>query len=133
MKDPRETTARDLMSKRIVSLEPGMDVLRAMQILLDEGISGAPVCDEHGNLVGILTQRDCLDIGLHGVYHREPAGRVRDYMKAPVQTVEASAALPEVLEAFRSSRYRRFPVVEGNRLVGQLSRRDVLPALLALW
>ena len=133
MKDPREVTARDLMSKRTVTLAPEMDVLRAMQTLLDEGVSGAPVVDGHGNLVGILTQRDCLDVGLHGVYHREPAGRVRDYMKSPVQTVEATATLPEILEAFRASRYRRFPVMEGNRLIGQISRRDTLPALLALW
>jgi CBS domain-containing protein len=133
VKDPRDATARDLMSKRIVTLEPGMDVLRAMQTLLDAGISGAPVVDAHGNLVGMLTQRDCLDVGLLGVYHREPAGQVRDYMKAPVQTVEASSTLAEILEAFRTSRYRRFPVVEGNRLVGQISRRDALPALLALW
>jgi CBS domain-containing protein len=133
VKAPHEATARELMSKRIITLEPGMDVLRAMQILLDAGISGAPVVDAHANLVGMLTQRDCLDVGLLGVYHREPAGRVRDYMKAPVQTVEATATLAEILEAFRASRYRRFPVMEGNRLVGQISRRDVLPALLALW
>jgi CBS domain-containing protein len=133
VKAPHEATARDLMSTRIIALEPGMDVLRAMQVLLDAGISGAPVVDAHGNLVGMLTQRDCLDVGLVGVYHREPAGRVRDYMKAPVQTVEATATLAEILEAFRASRYRRFPVMEGNRLVGQISRRDTLPALLALW
>jgi len=133
VKDPREATARDLMSKPVVTLAPGMDVLRAAQIFLDKGISGAPVVDEHGNLLGMLTQRDCLDVGLAGVYYREPAGCVRDYMKSPVQTVEATATLAEILEAFRSSRYRRFPVLEGNRLVGQISRRDTLPALLALW
>ncbi len=133
MKDPRDATARDLMSKRVVTLAPGMDVLRAAQIFLDEGISGAPVVDEHGNLLGMLTQRDCLDVALLGVYFREPAGCVRDYMKSPVETVEATATLVEILEAFRSSRYRRFPVLEGNRLVGQISRRDTLPALLALW
>jgi len=133
VKDPREVTARDLMSKRIVALAPEMDVLRAMQTLLDEGVSGAPVVDSHGNLVGILTQRDCLDVGLLGVYHREPAGHVREYMKSPVQTVEATATLAEILETFRASRYRRFPVMEGNRLIGQVSRRDILPALLALW
>ena len=133
MSDPGESTARDLMSKRLVTLEPGMDVLRAMRVLLDAGISGAPVVDERGSLVGILTQRDCLDVGLLGIYHREPAGRVRDYMKSPVRTVEADAGLAELLEAFRSHPFRRFPVVERGRLVGQLSRRDLLPSLLALW
>jgi CBS domain-containing protein len=133
VKDPRVVTARDLMATRLVTLAPETDVLRAMRTLLDEGISGAPVVDEHGNLVGMLTQRDCLDVGLVGVYHREPAGRVREYMKFPVETLPATATLAEILEAFRGSRYRRFPVVEANRLIGQISRRDTLPALLALW
>ena len=133
VRDPGEVPARDLMSRKLVALEPGLDVLHAMRTLLDAGISGAPVLDERGSLVGVLTQRDCLDVGLLGIYHREPAGCVREYMKSPVQTLDAGATLAEMLEAFRGSRYRRFPVLERGRLVGQLSRRDLLPALLALW
>lgn len=129
----RDTTARDYMATTLVTLDPGADVLAAMRILLDAGVSGAPVLDFHGNLRGILTQRDCLNVGLQGVYHQEPAGRVADYMSHPVETISADASLAEVVGRFRRSRYRRFPVMEDNRLVGQISRRDVLRAVLDLW
>lgn len=133
MKAALELTARDLMSKRLVTLRPDTDVLAAMQVLLEEQISGAPVVDSRGNLVGMLTQRDCLDVGVQAIYHQEPAGRVADYMQEAVETLPASASLVEVLETFRQSRYRRFPVMDGTRLVGQISRRDVLRAMLDLW
>jgi CBS domain-containing protein len=121
------------MSTRLVTLEPEMPILRAMQTLLDEGISGAPVVDARGNLLGILTQRDCLEVAVQASYHQDPAGRVADYMSREVETLDASASLVEVIEAFRGSRYRRFPVLEGGRLVGQLSRRDIMRAILELW
>jgi len=133
MKSIDTATCRDYMASRLVTLDPGMDVLGAMQKLLDERISGAPVVDAHGNLVGILTQRDCLAVAVQSVYHQAPAGRVADYMSAPVETLPASASLMDVIEAFRRSRYRRFPVVEGSRLVGQISRQDILRAILELW
>jgi CBS domain-containing protein len=58
---------------------------------------------------------------------------VGDYMSKQVETLPASATLVEMLEAFRQSRYRRFPVMEGNRLVGQISRSDIMRAILELW
>lgn len=133
MKDVPEVRARDYMSKRLVSLDPDTDVLAAMRTLLEAGVSGAPVLDARGNLVGLLTQRDCLRVGLQGIYHQEPAGRVADYMAHPVETVPAHASLAELVETFRQSPHRRFPVMEGNRLVGQISRRDILQAILDLW
>jgi CBS domain-containing protein len=128
-----DVRARDYMSTRLITLDPDMDVLAAMQKLIDEQISGAPVVDARGGLIGILTQRDCMNVALQSIYHQEPAGRVADYMSQPVETLPASATLVEVLEAFRRSRYRRFPVVSGHRLVGQISRRDILRAMLDLW
>ena len=133
MKDPSEARARDYMSTRLVTLHPETDVLDAMQKLLDEKISGAPVVDPRGTLLGILTQRDCMRVALQAAYHQEPAGRVADYMSSPVETLDAGASLIEVIEKFSQSRYRRFPVMEDFRLVGQLSRRDILRAILEMW
>jgi CBS domain-containing protein len=121
------------MATSLVTLDPETDVLVAMKRLLDERISGAPVVDARGNLVGVLTQRDCLEVAVQSVYHQAPAGSVAEYMSAPVETLPASAPLMEVIEAFRRSAIRRFPVVEGSRLVGLITRRDVLRAILELW
>ena len=133
MKGSGEAKARDYMSTQLVTLQPEMDVLGAMHTLLDAQISGAPVVDSRGGLLGILTQRDCLGVAMQATYHQAPAGRVSDYMTSPVETLSASASLVEVIETFHRSRYRRFPVMEHNRLVGQISRRDILRAILELW
>lgn len=126
-------TVADYMSTRLVTLSPEMGVLDAMRTLLDERISGAPVVDDRGNLVGLLTQRDCLGVAVQSSYFQEPAGRVSDFMSRDVETVRADLGLVELIERFSATPYRRFPVMEGTRLVGQVSRRDILSAILDLW
>ncbi len=123
-------SARDYMSTSLTVLAPEQDVVRAMQVLVDAGISGAPVIDNHGNLMGLLTQRDCLSAAFRASYHGETAGRVADYMTRDVETVPADTPLIELIERFYRSKRRRFPVLEENQLVGQISRRDVLRAFL---
>lgn len=123
-------TVRDYMAHRLITVAPEHDVLAAMHTLLEGRVSGAPVVDARGNLVGVLTQRDCLDVAVQALYHGEPAGRVEDYMSRDVATLAADTSLMEAIEAFRRSRFRRFPVVEGARLVGVISRRDLMQAIL---
>ena len=55
---------RDFMAASLVTFTPEMDVLRAIHLLLEKGISGAPVVDEHGNLIGVLSEKDCLKVDL---------------------------------------------------------------------
>jgi len=124
---------KDYMSASLVTFTPEMEVLDAIHLLLQNGISGAPVVDEHGNLVGILSEKDCLKVALHAGYHEVLGGRVADYMSPEVETVEAESGIIDVAERFIKGQFRRFPVVADNRLVGQISRRDVLRALEALW
>lgn len=123
---------RDYMSTALVVLSPEQDVLRAMRLLLDHRISGAPVVDGQGNLLGLLTQRDCLAVAFQTGYHGDAAGKVSDYMTSDVETVRADTSLVEVIGRFYRSPHRRFPVMDRNRLVGIISRRDVLRAVLEL-
>jgi CBS domain-containing protein len=125
-------TEGDFMSTSLTVLAPDQDVVRAMQILIEARISGAPVVDGHGNLVGILTQRDCLTAAFRASYHGETAGPVADYMSRDVETVPAEMTLIELIERFYRSKRRRFPVLAGGQLVGQISRRDVLQAFVDL-
>jgi CBS domain-containing protein len=126
-------TARDYMSTDLVVLSPEMSVHRAMSVLLANDISGAPVVDEHGNLVGVLSERDCLKVVFNASYHQDVGGTVAEYMSRDVQTIEAGTDIVEVVEVFLRSPYRRFPVTAGNQLVGQISRRDILRAVEKLW
>ncbi|HKJ23226.1 MAG TPA: CBS domain-containing protein, partial [Myxococcota bacterium] len=70
---------------------------------------------------------------LHGIYHQEPGGHVADYSSRPVETVSADDTLIDLIEKFRASPHRCFPVMDGTRVVGVLSRGDVLRAILELW
>lgn len=123
---------RDYMTQDLTILAPDQDVIQAMKSMLDQKISGAPVVDSHGNLVGLLTQRDCLTVAYQSSYHGQLAGKVSEFMTAEVETVPAELTLVEMIERFYHSPHRRFPVMDGNQLVGQISRRDVLRAVLEL-
>jgi CBS domain-containing protein len=125
-------TVRDFMSTDLTVLSPDDDVLRAMQLLVERRISGAPVVDARGSLRGLLTLRDCLTVAFRAGYHGHVAGRVSEFMTREVETVSAATPLVEVIERFYASRWRRFPVLEENHLVGLITRRDVLRAFLEM-
>ena len=108
-----------------------MDLLEAARVLADRQISGAPVVDEKGTLIGVLTERDYLEAALIAGYHGEGGGRVRDHMSCEVQAVSVDDTLLDVATRFVNSKHRRFPVMEDNRVVGLVTRRDVLKAVLA--
>lgn len=129
----RSATARDYMSHRLVTLTPDTDIHHAIKLLLKNRISGAPVIDERGELIGILSKKDCLKVAFRASYHKEWGGKVSEYMSENVETVDAETDVVEVAERFLKGPYRRFPVTSGGRLVGQISRHDVLRALDDLW
>ena len=126
-------TAKKAMSRALVTLAPDMDVLEALRILVEQRISGAPVVDQIGNLIGMLTERDCLQIALGAGYHSEDGGRVENFMTSKVVTIDADTPITEVAELFATSHFRRLPVMEQGRLIGIISRRDVLKQLEAAW
>lgn len=126
-------SVKDYMAANLVTFSPDMDVLDAIHLLLENGISGAPVVDKRGNVVGILSEVDCMKVALSASYHEEWGGKVSEFMSRQVKTIDAEANLVEAAELFMKEPHRRFPVIDDNRLVGQISRRDVLRALEVLW
>lgn len=120
---------RDHMAKRLVVLSPDMEVARAVNLLVRNDISGAPVVDDSGRLVGILTERDCMRAAVEAGYHGMPGGLVRDLMTPGPATVGPDDSIFDVARRFIDDKYRRYPVLDGGRLVGLISRRDVMRAL----
>lgn len=123
----------DYMARDLVTLSPGMEINRAMHILLDRKISGAPVVDGQGALIGILSKKDCLKAALDASYYRDWGGKVARYMSGDVVTLNADMDLVDAAKAFLSSNFRRFPVLQDGRLVGQISRADILRGLADQW
>jgi CBS domain-containing protein len=106
-----------------------MEAYQAIAMLLKHKISGMPVVDQAGNLVGILSERDCLKTLLHAQYYNLPTALVKDLMSTDPKTIGPDTDIYQVAEFFLDHRYRRLPVVDQGRLVGQISRRDVLKAI----
>lgn len=125
----KSALVKDYMSGKLVTFTPDTDVLDAIHQLVQHRIAGAPVVDDHGNLVGMLSEFDCMKVVLSAGYHHEPGGPVADLMVRDVKTVDASMSVIDLAELFMQSGFRRYPVLMDNRLVGQISRRDVLRAL----
>ena len=124
---------RDYMARDLVTLSPDTEILRAVSTLLDNDIAAAPVVDDAGSLVGILTERDCMRVVLIAGYHAEYGGQVSDYMSKKVDTISADESIVDAAKLFLGHRFHRYPVLDNGRLVGQISRRDVMRALEKLW
>lgn len=129
----KSLTVKEYMSKNIATLSPDTDIFEAIKMLVTNRISGAPVVDKRGNIVGILSDRDCLRVALNVSYYGERGRAVGDYMERDVRVVDPDTSIIEVADMFLKYPVRRYPVVADNRLVGQISRHDVLRALEVLW
>ena len=123
---------KDYMARTLVTFKPDTPVLDAVHVLVKNRIAGAPVVDDEVNLLGMLSELDCLKVALQAGYHGEYGGPVRDYMSKGVKTVNLEMSIVDLAQVFIDQPYRRFPVTDNNRLVGQISRRDVLRALEVL-
>ena len=130
---PATTSIREIMSKDVVTLKPEMDVLQAVHILLQHGISGAPVVDAAGALVGMLTERDCMKVALDAAFHQQSGGTVADFMVKDVEVVSAEETIITTARRFYDATYLRYPVVDGTGLVGVISRSDVMRAIGEFW
>lgn len=120
---------RDFMSSNLVTFSPDMDITDAIHLLLEKGISGAPVVDKRGNIIGMLSERDCIKVALSAGYYSEKGGKVAEFMKREVKTVDINASLLDVARMFLEAPFKRYPVMRDNLLVGQISRSDILRAL----
>jgi CBS domain-containing protein len=120
---------KDYMAKTLVTFKPDTDVLDAVHVLVNKRIAGAPVVDDAGNLIGMLSELDCMKVALQAGYHGHFGGPVSDFMSDGVQTVDGDMNIIDLAQEFVETSYRRFPVMRNNRLIGQISRRDVLRAL----
>ena len=122
----------EFMTRRIVSLDPDMDIYDAIRSLLKHRISGAPVV-KNDVLVGILSEKDCLHMFTKSVYDTIPGGVVRDYMSSKLTVCSPDDDLFTVAGMFFKNSFRRLPVVEDGKLIGLVSRPDVLMGSIELW
>ena len=125
--------AADIMERDLVTLDQNMDSIEAIGLLLANHISGAPVVDSAGRYLGGFSEKTSMSVLLACSYDQMPAGPVSTYMDPDRnRLVTADADLLSLAHIFLETPYRRLPVVDDGRLLGQISRRDVLDAALRL-
>jgi len=122
-------TVQHYMTQNVVTVHKDLNIYKAIDKLLHHRISGTPVIDDSGNMVGILTEKDCLRIMANGSFHEMPGGPASRYMTEDVKTVTPEMDIFVVADLFLKNHFRRVPVIDGKKLVGQISRCDVLAAV----
>ncbi|PIE25117.1 MAG: CBS domain-containing protein [Neptuniibacter caesariensis] len=126
----RSVKAQDYMCEGLITFTPETDLFEAINTLLEYRITGAPVVNKEGCLIGQMSEVDCLKAILTLTYHEEEmGGLVGAYMSEEVHTIEHDADIIKVAEEFIHNKRRRLPVVKEGKLIGQISRRDVLRAV----
>ena len=121
---------RDYMLTNPVKVRPDDNVLDAMQVIIDNKISGVCVVDSEGNLVGILSELDCLRAVLSAIYNNSGIGMVRDHMASDNLVVaHPNEDIVDVAQDMLLKNKRRRPVVEDGKLIGQITCRQLLTAV----
>src|SRR5215475_6994859 len=120
-------TAGAIMTTNIVTSRPNVSIEAAIDTLLSEEISGLPVTDDDGRLVGVITEFALLAVAFD---RRVKDHTVSDHMTREVLTVDVNDPISRVADLCIVHRVRRVPVMSGGRLVGVIARRDVLRALV---
>ena len=127
----KSIVAEDFMVKKLITLNPQMDVFKAVQLLLKNRISGAPVVDDRGKYLGVFSEKCSMQVLLDAAYESLPTNHVEAFMDTQPRTIKPDADLLSIAQVFLLTNYRRLPVVdEANNLLGQISRRDVLAAAM---
>ena len=123
-------TASDYMTTNVITFKADLEITDVTETIINRKISGAPVVNNEGEIIGIITEKDCLRVIYDEKYHNlfPNQGKVTNYMSKKVITVDYNIKIYELASLFMKSNFRRYPVLENGKMVGVISRRDVLKA-----
>lgn len=125
---------RHYMTTKLITFRPEQSVEEVVATLLKYKISGGPVVNENYELVGIISEGDCVKYISEKRYHNMPNFNlhVEGHMVRDVQTIDGNMNIFDAANEFLTKKRRRFPIVENGKLVGQISQKDILKATLQL-
>lgn len=130
----KEVRVADYMVKDLITFRKDQTIYEVMELLIKNKISGGCVVDEKNNLIGIISKGDCLKHISDSKYFNMPVDdiSVEKRMTPKVQTIDIEMSLLDAAKKFVENNFRRFPVTENGKLVGQITQSDVLRAALNL-
>ncbi|AUM14582.1 CBS domain-containing protein [Ketobacter alkanivorans] len=125
----KSAVVRDCMSRKVVSFDVKDDVGDVVAVLLENKITGAPVLDDNRNVIGFISEQDCIKEMLNTAFYCDLTANAGDVMIKDVLTVDVDTSISELAEQLTTNKPKVYPVVEQGKLVGIISRSDVLQEL----
>ena len=124
----------DFMTRDLITFRPDQKIIDVAEILIKFKISGGPVVNENYELVGMISEGDCLKQISDSRYYNMPMEKytVEMQMVQNVDTIDGDMNVFDAANIFLESKHRRFPILEDGKLVGQISQKDILKAALEL-
>ncbi len=122
--------AKDIMTTEVVAVSKDADIYRAIRMMVEKNVTGLPVIDKDRMLVGVVTEKDVLKL-LYEVEDRP--GKVEDYMTKAVVAFDQETEIGTVADGLAASHFRRVPILNQGRLVGIISRKDVIKHIKEQW
>ena len=122
----------DYMVTKLITFKKDTPISEVINSLLQNRITGAPVLNDQNELVGLIDDKDCLNVLIAGAYYNHPVGKdtVSDYMSNTMKTISTRDSIIDVANMFLQTKYKRLLVLDDDgKLVGQISRRDILRAI----
>ena len=125
---------KDIMTTNLVLFTVEQSIHEVMNSFIKNKISGGPVVDDRGKLIGVISEADCMKEVSDSRYFNMPIldKSVGHFMTKEVETLSASMTLFDAASRFHETSRRRFPVLDNNKLVGQISRKDIVIAAINL-
>lgn len=125
----KSVNGRDYMTEQPVTIAPDANIFDAIHLILEHKISGITVVDASNNIVGIISEMDCLRAILDGTYYGQVGGSVEHYMTTDIQCVEPDLDIIDVAKMMLDNNRRRMPIIENGEFIGQFSCRSILKAI----
>ena len=130
--DLKPALVSDYMTTKLITFRPDQLVSEVVESLIKNRISGGPVVNDKNELLGIISEGDCIKHISESRYYNMPMDNntVDKHMIKNVDTIDGKLNIFEAAEKFLKAKHRRFPIVENGKLVGQISQKDILIAAL---